>query len=503
MNTAQWLWSSAHTAPDSPALYTGEDLDATYAGFAASAARVAAFLRDRGLLPGDTVALAMANSSHYLSLLYGVWWAGCVTVPVNAKLHAREISWIADNADCALLFADPTIEGALASTDMRTPVVSDLSFVTLALQTREPPQETPVAKESDDLAWLFYTSGTTGQPKGAMLSHNNLQQMSLCYVADVETLSPADGALYAAPMSHGSGLYSIIFTRQGARHITPPSRGFDAAEVLNLAKAMEPVSFFAVPTIVGRLVSLAQERGENGRGIKTIVYGGGPMYLTDMERALEVMGDRLVQIYGQGETPMTISALGRSEHWPGNERLRSVGRAQSVVQLRIVGDDGEVRAPGQIGEIQVKAPTVMLGYWRNESATAKTLIDGWLCTGDVGSLDEHGYLTLSDRSKDVIISGGSNIYPREVEEVLLTHPAIDEAAVIGLPDAEWGEVVVACLSSPNPPSADELSAHCKQSIASFKRPKHYLFFDALPKSSYGKILRRELRDTVTLDDVQR
>lgn len=499
MNTAQWLWSSAHSAPDSPALYTGEHLDATYAGFAAGAARVAEYLRERDIQTGDTVALAMANSTSYLALLYGIWWAGCVAVPVNAKLHAREIAWIADNADCAVLFADAAIEIELSATAMHTPVVSDLDFVAAALQINEPPRDVPTAAVGDDLAWLFYTSGTTGQPKGAMLSHNNLQQMSLCYVADVETLSPADGALYAAPMSHGSGLYSIIFTRQGARHISPPSRGFDAAEVLDLAKAMGPVSFFAVPTIVGRLVALAEERGENGSGIRTIIYGGGPMYLTDMENALDVMGDRFVQIYGQGETPMTISALGRSEHWRGNDRLRSVGRAQSVVELRIMGEDGEIKAPGEIGEIQVKAPTVMLGYWRNESATEKTLVDGWLCTGDVGSLDEHGYLTLSDRSKDVIISGGSNIYPREVEEVLLTYPGIDEAAVIGLPDAEWGEVVVACLASTNPPSPAALGAHCEQYIARFKRPKHYVFFDSLPKSGYGKILRRELRDTVTLD----
>jgi long-chain acyl-CoA synthetase len=379
-------------------------------------------------------------------------------------------------------------------------VVSDFGFIIEALQRSTPPATEPAAAESTDLAWLFYTSGTTGQPKGAMLSHANLQQMSLCYVADVEPLSPADAALYAAPMSHGSGLYSITFTRQGARHIVPPSRGFQADEVLDLARSLGPVSFFAVPTMVGRLVARAQERGEHGDGIKTIVYGGGPMYLADMERALAVFGQRFVQIYGQGETPMTISALGRSEHWSGNGRLPSVGRAQSVVELRIVGRDGEVLPHGEIGEIRVKAPTVMLGYWRNPTATEKTLVDGWLCTGDLGSLDEHGYLTLSDRSKDVIISGGSNIYPREVEEVLLTYPGILEAAVIGLPDKEWGEVVVACLATANPPSPAQLGAHCEQFIARFKRPKHYVFFESLPKSGYGKILRRELRDSVTIEN---
>ncbi|MEQ8690476.1 MAG: AMP-binding protein, partial [Pseudomonadales bacterium] len=491
MNIAQWLWSSAHSSPNAPALYTGERLDANYAGFANGAADVAALLAEEGLASGDTVVIAMANSSDYLALLYGIWWMGCVAVPVNAKLHAREIAWIATNAEAALIFADPGIRSGLDVKGVDCPIRSDLAFLGKAFKRSQLPACRPRETDSEALAWLFYTSGTTGRPKGAMLSHANLQQMSLCYPTDVESLGVGDGALYAAPMSHGSGLYSIIFTRQGARHITPQSRGFDAAEVLSLARAMGPVSFFAVPTMVARLVDEASKRSEAGEGIKTIVYGGGPMYLADIERALGVFGDRFVQIYGQGESPMTITALGRSEHRLGTDRLQSVGRAQSVVEVRIMGADGTPALPGEIGEIQVRGPTVMMGYWRNQEATDAAIDAGWLLTGDLGRLDDHGYLTLSDRSKDVIISGGSNIYPREVEEVLLTYPGIKEAAVIGLPDSQWGEVVVACLATEaDVPSAAELGAHCERFIARFKRPKHYVFLDTLPKSGYGKILRR-------------
>ena len=355
-------------------------------------------------------------------------------------------------------------------------------------------------RDVDDLAWLFYTSGTTGRPKGVMLSHGNLVAASMCYLIDVDPATPNDASLYAAPISHGAGLYNFPHTRMGGRHVVPESGGFDPDEVLNLARQLDNVVMFAAPTMVRRLVDAAKRRGENGEGIRTIIYGGGPMYLADIREAIAVMGQRFVQIYGQGESPMTITALGREWHMKTGhprylERLASVGTAQSVMSVRITDKDGEPLPAGETGEVEAKGTAVMLGYWNNPKANAETLKDGWLRTGDVGRLDEDGFLTLSDRSKDVIISGGTNIYPREVEEALLTHADVREVSAIGVPDPDWGEIVVACvvLEEGAAPDDAKLDAHCLASIARFKRPKRYVYLDALPKNNYGKVLKTELR----------
>jgi long-chain acyl-CoA synthetase len=282
--------------------------------------------------------------------------------------------------------------------------------------------------------------------------------------------------------------------------VIPESRGFDPDEVLNLGRHLDNVVMFAAPTMVRRLVDAAKKRSENGEGIRTIIYGGGPMYLADIKDAIATLGQRFVQIYGQGESPMTITALSREWHKATDhprylERLASVGTAQSVMLVRITGADGKVLPAGETGEVEARGAAVMLGYWNNPKANAETLKDGWLRTGDVGRLDKDGFLTLSDRSKDVIISGGTNIYPREVEEALLTHPDVREVSAIGVPDPDWGEVVVACVVLEEGVLADDakLDAHCLASIARFKRPKRYVYLDALPKNNYGKVLKTELR----------
>jgi long-chain acyl-CoA synthetase len=252
--------------------------------------------------------------------------------------------------------------------------------------------------------------------------------------------------------------------------------------------------------MISRWLAAARQSAYAGEGVRTIVYGGGPMYLADIEAATAQFGARFVQIYGQGECPMTLTSLSRAdimdrEHPRWRERLASVGTAQSCVSVRVVGEDGEDMPVGEIGEIVAAGAPVMKGYWKNNEATEHSIRDGWLWTGDMGSLDEDGYLTLRDRSKDVIISGGTNIYPREVEEALLTHPGVAEVSVVGRPSAEWGEEVVAFIvaSGGQAPAAAELDAHCRSLIAGFKRPKDYVFETALPKNNYGKVLKTELR----------
>jgi len=308
----------------------------------------------------------------------------------------------------------------------------------------------PLALEPHQLAWLFYTSGTTGRPKGVMLTHENLTQMALCYAMDVDELSPDDACFYAAPMSHGAGLYNLMFVRVGARHVVPESRGFDGTEILDLAGKVGNLVMFAAPTMIKRLVAQAQKVGSSGEGIKSIIFGGGPMYAADLIEALDVLGPKFIQVYGQGESPMTITTVPRAiindrEHPDWLQRLGSVGVAQSCIELRVVDQDMKDVPVGACGEVIVRGPVVTQGYWRNPKATAETVVDGWLHTGDIGYLNADGLLTLTDRSKDVIISGGTNIYPREVEEVLARHPKVFEVAVLGVPHDEWGEEVVAVI----------------------------------------------------------
>ncbi|WP_075995923.1 class I adenylate-forming enzyme family protein [Salaquimonas pukyongi] len=502
MNLAEWLVRSARNAPDAPALISGNEQIATYGEFAAKAAGFAGALRDCfNVAPGDRIAIFAANTVQYLVAMYGAWFAGAVIVPVNAKLHPREAGWIIEDSQAVLALITDKPGAALAGMlpescghliDLQSP-----EFETLCAHT---PLPAPVSRLQSDMAWLFYTSGTTGRPKGVMMTHGNIHAMAFAYFVDVDQVYETDAAFYAAPMSHGAGLYNVMHVLKAARHVVPASGGFDPAEIFEHGRATGSLHMFAAPTMIRRLVDHARASGETGEGIRTIVYGGGPMYLADIIEAVDVLGPRFVQIYGQGESPMCITALSREavcdrDHPRWKERLASVGRAQSCVEVAIAAEDGALLPAGQSGEIIVRGAPVMAGYWNNEKATAETIRDGWLWTGDMGVLDEDGYLTLKDRSKDVIISGGTNIYPREVEEVLLVHPAVHEVSVIGVPDVEWGESVCAfvVLASGEKADAAALGRHCTEHIARFKRPKSYRFVDSLPKNNYGKVLKTELR----------
>ncbi|SSC64669.1 class I adenylate-forming enzyme family protein [Ciceribacter selenitireducens] len=493
MNIAHWLYQTALVWPDRPAVYDGDRLHRTYGELLAAVCVRARHLAETcGIRKGDRVAIFAKNAPDYIEVLHACWWIGAIAVPVNCKLHPLEAEWIVENAEASLAF-----------TDKGETFVPRPDRLELALTAPVPtcgPVTPPLALDDDDLAWLFYTSGTTGKPKGVMLSHDNLRQMTLCYTLDVDEARACDHMLYAAPMSHGAGLYMLPHIRAGGAHIVPASRGFDCGEIIDLAQGRGNLVFFAAPTMVKRLVAAARERAYRGEGIRTIIYGGGPMYASDMDEALELFGPRFSQIYGQGETPMTISVLRRDMvadelHPRWRARRASVGIAQGCVTLGILGPGGERLGPGETGEICVKSPTVMRGYWNNPDATAETLRDGWLHTGDLGHMDEDGFLYLTDRSKDVIISGGTNIYPREVEETLLRHPAVFEVAVIGEPEPEWGEQVVAyVVFAPGQSAAEnDLDRWCRNEIAAFKRPKRYVFVPDLPKNGYGKILKTEIR----------
>ncbi len=504
MNLAQFLVKSARTHADRPALARGTKIVARYGEMAARVAGLAGGLRGGlGLRPGDRVALAMKNDPEFMVALFACWHAGLAAVPMNAKLHRREFEFILANSGARACIATPDmvetvggLEAEVAGLE-RILSIAEPDYAALA----EGPAAACADVAPDDPAWIFYTSGTTGRPKGATLTHRNLVSMTMNYFVDVDTIGPEDCVIHAAPMSHGSGCYGLPHVARAACQVVPDSGGFDPAEVIDLLQTWRGATFFFAPTMIVRLLASPALVGADTSGLKTIVYGGGPMYVEDSLAALDRLGPVLVQIYGQGEAPMTITGLARERHTERDhprfrERLASVGTERTDVEVRVVDAGGAPLPPGEIGEIVLRGDVVMKGYWDNPEATAKALAGGWLRTGDMGAFDEDGFLTLKDRSKDMIISGGANIYPREVEEVLLRHDGVAEASVVGRPHADWGEEVVAFVVPGNGAEVDAeaLDALCLDHIARFKRPKAYRFVAALPKNNYGKVLKTELRE---------
>ena len=496
-NLAALLFDVARRLPDRPAV-SDDRSSRTYRELTERVARLAGGLRAQGLAPGDRVLLSLENCGEFLELLFGCWAAGLCAVPANARLHPREVEFIAEDSGARLLVATPVLAEALA------PLAGAVASLDRVVATRsadydglfgEPLGADP--GQPTDSAWLFYTSGTTGRPKGAVLTHRNLVFMSQCYYADIDQLDERDTHVLAAPVSHGAGLYALPFLLKGAHQIVLPH--FDVAAILDVIARHPRVSMFAAPTMLTRLVHAPEVAAADIANLRTIYYGGGPMYVADLERALDIFGPRLYQLYGQGESPMTITGLAQRlherdhPHW--YDRLASCGYARSGVLVRVVDDQDRDLPAGEIGEVITKSDCVMDGYWQNPAANAETLRGGWLHTGDLGSMNADGLLTLRDRSKDMIISGGSNIYPREIEEVLLRHPDVVEASVVGRSHPDWGEEVVAFLVARRGTvvAAAELDRLCLDHIARFKRPRDYRFVEALPKNNYGKVLKTELR----------
>jgi fatty-acyl-CoA synthase len=489
VNLFSFVDQAASRHGDHGAVYLGEKQLHTWNELRDRALRLATSIREAAG-PGARIAIASENRPEIVELMFAVWAAQCVVVPVNYKLHVREMQQILDDSGAAIVFTSPRIAAELSPvTHVPVEIVSSTTYLG---RIRADPAVVPPTDPAA-LAWLFYTSGTTGRSKGAMLSHRNLTAMTVAHLADFDSPDAKCSLVHGAPMSHGSGLYIPPYVLRGARQVIPESAAFEADEFLDLCEHHPGCSSFLAPTMVARLVQTGRPRPRN---LRTVVYGGGPMYVDSLKRAMTAFGPIFTQLYGQGEAPMTITGLRRVDHLDADDAvLGSVGYARSGVDVAVFRADGQPADADEIGEIVCRGDVVMSGYWNNPEATASTLKDGWLYTGDMGSFDARGYLTLRDRSKDVVISGGSNIYPREVEEVLMEHPGVSEAAVVGAPDEEWGEIVVAFVVGTADPAA--LDAHLLERIARFKRPKRYEFIDELPKNSYGKVLKRELRNRLS------
>ena len=495
MNLYKLLAQSAARMPEQGAVFHGRKRFATYAELNQRVLILAGQLLER-VEVGERVMIVSSNCPEYIELLFACWAAGLVAVPVNAKLHATEVQKIVEDAQPELVFASHKIGQQLDST---LPLIIINSLEYNSLLTGAPVN--PADAQPDDLAWLFYTSGTTGRSKGAMLTHRNLHALVLSYLADFDSVECDHSLIHAAPMSHGSGLYIPVYVARGARQVIPESKSFVPDEFIDLCKDHPKCGVFMAPTMVNRLTREIEAGGQVPENLRSITYGGGPMYIAELVRAKAALGSVLIQLYGQGEAPMTITGLRRKDHFTEDpDILGSVGWPRSGVEVVILDESGNVASANTIGEIACRGDIVMAGYWNNPKATAEAIVNGWLRTGDIGEMSQSGRLTLRDRSKDVIISGGSNIYPREVEEILLTHEDVSEVSVVGERDSEWGEIVVAFVVPEKGRLLDpeKLDAHCLKSLARFKRPKRYIAAKELPKNSYGKVLKRTLIEQLNI-----
>ena len=498
-NIGRLLSGSARNFPDRIAV-RDRGSTCTYRALNERVNALAASLQGIATTDDARVLIWLRNCPAYLEVLFACWKSGLVVVPVNARLRGHEVRHLAEDSGATILFYGPEFTAEAAGIDVPYRIVvggeraagsTDLLYSQL-LEREQPEQAREL--DEDHPAWLFYTSGTTGRPKGAILTHRNLLHVVLGWCADLYPLEPEDVVLHCAPLSHGAGFLGLAAIARGAENVVHEK--WDPARFCADVERFGVTATWLVPTQIRALLDYQGLEARSIASLACIVYGGSPMHREDLVEALRRIGPIFCQIFGQGESPMTITYLRRSEHELDGgpaDRLLSAGRPRTGIDVRIVGEDGQPLPDGEVGEIVVRGPTVMSGYWGNPDATQAAIRNGWLHTGDLGRMDECGYLYVLDRKKDFIISGGANVYAREVEDVLLEHPSVHEAAVFGVPHRVWGEAVTAAVVATVTP--DELLAFVEPRLADYKRPKQIFLCDELPKNAYGKVLKRDLRAT--------
>jgi long-chain acyl-CoA synthetase len=461
-------------------------------------------MRRTGVAAGDRVVLLMDNRPEYLASMFAAFRIGAVIVPCNSRATVDELRFVLEDCGATLVVTDAAHAGVAAAATSAAASSAAASFgvvvdVDSDVNPGDPPDapgaEVPSVAERapEDVAWIFYTSGTTGTPKGAMLTHAILTFVTVGWVGDLMPLDEHDVTLHAAPLSHGAGFHALAATARGAHQVIPDRTSFDPEATLELIRTWGVTNTWMVPTQIIRLSEAMTSGASPVPTLQHVLYGGAPMSPAALQRALEAFGSIFTQLYAQGETPMTITVLRPQDHRP--QLLGTVGRARLGVEVSIVDELGRELPAGEVGEVVVRGPSVMSGYWQRPSATAETLRGGWLHTGDLGRISADGLVTLLDRTKDMIISGGSNVYAVEVESALSASEAVVEVGVVGIPDELWGERVEAAvvLGPGRTLDRNALDALARSKLAGYKVPRCYHVIDALPRNAYGKVLKRELR----------
>jgi long-chain acyl-CoA synthetase len=496
-----------------PALFKGDSV-LSYAELGRRVHQLVAAWGSLGGTAGDRIAILSNNCPEFIEVSQAIFVGGYVRVTPSSKLHPREVVTILNDCRPRFLCVDagwtdhvadpraqvPSIESVIGLDQASSPGV--MPYEELLTSARpEAPTEAPAAWPSPgDLCALLYTSGTTGQPKGAMLTHSNWGAMIRNSMIELPPLGVDEVVLHVAPLSHFSGYVEPTYSARGAAHVVEPS--FQPERVLRSIERHRITAMPLVPTMLNMLVDTAEVGHYDLSSLRCIVYGGSGIAPDRLARAIAVFGDIFVQFFGLSETPMPLSALSARDHMfdasaPLPSRLGSAGRVNPFVDLRICDEERRELDPGQVGEIVVRGDVVMAGYWEQPERTDEMIdADGWAATGDLGRVDEDGYLYIVDRKRDMIITGGYNVYPTEVENAIAALPHVQEVAVIGAPDERWGESVVAVVVVRPGFSLDEAAVvgACLERLADYKKPRRIEFVSELPRTGSGKIMRRLIRD---------
>ncbi|MCR4519920.1 MULTISPECIES: acyl-CoA synthetase [Bosea] len=509
MNLAHIATQNARRLPAHPAFIWGEKtLD--WAEIDAQVSALAAGLKARGIGKGDRLLVHSKNCDAMFVSMFATFRLGAVWVPTNFRLLPDEVAYLAtaSGAKGFLCHGDfPEHAAAVAAASSAPEFIWRIGAgafgedeVGAVIQRHRGEKVENAAVEHDDPCWFFFTSGTTGRSKAAVLTHGQMGFVITNHLCDlVPGSTEKDASLVVAPLSHGAGVHQLMISARGATSILLPTERFDIDEAYRLIAKHRVSNIFTVPTILKMLVEHPAVDSHDHSSLRYVIYAGAPMYREDQKAALKKLGKVIVQYFGLGEVTGNITvlppALHEAEDGP-NARIGTCGFERTGMQVQIQDDEGKEVEPGVQGEICVIGPAVFAGYYDNPEANAKSFRNGWFRTGDLGHMDEQGFVYITGRASDMYISGGSNIYPREIEEKILTHPAIAEVAVLGVPDPVWGEIGIAvCVNRPGQNATEaEIADFLGPKIARYKMPKRFLFWEALPKSGYGKVPKRLVKD---------
>jgi acyl-CoA synthetase (AMP-forming)/AMP-acid ligase II len=510
MNLSRLLTHTARLFPDQVGLihderqWTWREIDARVDAMASA-------LRERGLKKGDRI---LVHSRNNLQMFESCWVAfrlGCVWVPTNFRLTPPEVAYLGSSSAAVAMISEAAFAGHVDAVRNSTSSLAQVIWIgqvpdggvgyETLVQQHLGQQAPEVTVAADDPLWFFYTSGTTGRPKAAMLTHGQMAFVVANHLADlIPGTTERDCSIAVAPLSHGAGIHMLLNVARGATTVLMLGEKLDPERFWQLVETHRVSNLFAVPTIVKLLVEHESVDRHDHSSLHYVIYAGAPMYRADQKLALRKLGTVLVQYFGLGEVTGCITVLPREMHSADdadpNANIGSCGRPRTGMEVAIFDAQMQTLPTGSIGEICCRGPAVFAGYHGDPEATAKALRGGWFHTGDLGRLDERGLLTITGRESDMYISGGSNVYPREVEELLLTHPSVAEVAVLGVTDAKWGEsgvAVVVCRDGVAPVDEAGLLAHLDGRCARYRWPRQIFFWDALPKSGYGKVVKKDIR----------
>jgi acyl-CoA synthetase (AMP-forming)/AMP-acid ligase II len=509
-NLSQLLRQTARLHPDRPGLIQGER-QWTWREIDARVDAAVAALRSLGVRRGQRILVLARNSLPMFESGWVAFRLGAVWVPVNFRLTPPEVAVLAESSGATTMLVDAGFEAHVEAARAASPALQTVIALSgdragerdweslVAAHRGAGPYEATV--RADEPLWFFYTSGTTGRPKAGVLTHGQMAFVVANHLADlIPGTTERDVSIAVAPLSHGAGIHALLNVARGAATVLLPSAKMEPALVWSLVEKHRVTNLFAVPTIVKMLVEHPAVEAHDHSSLRYVVYAGAPMYRADQQRALRVLGPVLVQYFGLGEVTGCITVLPPSMHSPDDDspdaHVGSCGRPRTGMEVAVLDQDMNPVPVGGIGEICCRGPGVFAGYHADPEATARALRGGWFHTGDLGRVDERGLLYITGRESDMYISGGSNVYPREVEEVLLTHPGVAEVAVLGVPDPKWGEVGVAVVVARAGAgcTAEALLAHLEGRCARYRWPHRFVFWDALPRSGYGKVVKKDLRE---------